>query len=137
MGDLEEGGGCTNQHGVFNRVIAWFHVGLAYRSRLKTVNLDKADQTGTSVGQKKKVVECMVRFKDTQNVKVGRDQDHVETVPFMKFGDPLGVPLPLFTGDKRITVFRGDWSSDAYIYLEQDMPLPMTILCIVPIIVER
>lgn len=113
------------------------HVGLPYESHLKPMNLEAAMQSGTGQGQYKKVMECTVRLLDTLGLKIGRDEDHLDVIPFRGSGDLFGSPPALFSGDMRIKTFRGDWSTDAYVYIVQDLPLPATILGIIPEIVNK
>lgn len=113
------------------------HAGLPYESHLKTVNLEAATQFGTGQGQYKKVTECTIRLWNTLGLKTGRDEDHLDVIPFRGSGDLFGSPPKLFSGDKRIKTFRGDWSTDAYVYIVQDLPLPATILGVIPEIVNK
>jgi len=113
------------------------HAGLPYESHLKTMNLEASTQSGTGQGQYKKVVECTIRLLNTLGLKSGRDENHLDVIPFRGSGDPFGSPPAIFSGDKRIKTFRGDWSTDAYVYIVQDLPLPATILGVIPEIVNK
>ena len=47
-------------------------------------------------------------------------------VPFRRGGDPLGVGVPLFSGDKPISHLG--WDRDGRLTITQDQPLPMTLV---------
>ena len=43
--------------------------------------------------------------------------------------DDMGIAVPLFTGDKEVPV-EFDWSTDPYLLVRQDLPLPFTVVAI-------
>lgn len=110
------------------------HAGLGYESHLKTVNLEVQTPSGSGQGRYKRINECTIKFLSTLGAKVGRDATHLDSISFRSTSDPMGSPPPLFTGDKVSKVFRGDWSTGAWVYLVQDLPQPMTVLSIMPVI---
>ena len=60
-------------------------------------------------------------------MKVGPDEAVLDVVPFRSTADPMDAAVPLFTGEKFVS-FPGDVNTDTRIVVEQDLPLPLTIL---------
>ena len=50
-------------------------------------------------------------------------------IPFRSSADEMDEALGLYTGDKEIE-FKDGYTTDGYITVVQDQPLPMTILAI-------
>ena len=97
-------------------------VGLGYKSKLKTLNVEAGASTGSvAQGRKKRYNEVIVRFLNTVGATVNGDQ-----IPFRSSADKMGAPIPAFTGDKKVTNLG--WDREGKITIEQTQPLPMTIL---------
>ncbi len=107
------------------------HVGLGYTGQGQTLNLEAILQTGSSQGATKRIVKATVRLFRSLGVKVGFDAAKLETIPWRNTGDPMDSPPPLFTGDKTIDFPKG-WDTDAFVMFQQDLPLPMTVLGVIP-----
>lgn len=105
------------------------HVGLAYTSRIKPMRLDIDASAGQTQGMTKRITELNVRLLNSLGLKVG-DGDTMDRVAFRKTTDPMGSSPPLFTGETEIP-FDGDYDTAGDIVIEQDQPLPMTVLGIV------
>jgi len=55
-----------------------------------------------------------------------------QQVPFRRYGDNMSVPVPAFTGIKYVDELGwADDSTSAQVTIEQDLPLPLTVLSIV------
>ena len=107
------------------------HVGLGYTATLETQRFSTNLADGTAQGRQKRLVDLVVRVKDSAPFKVGRDESHLDT----KF-DPervfvFGVPYPLFTGDIR-TGYEGSFDREGRLLIVQDKPTPLTVLSIYP-----
>lgn len=101
------------------------HVGLPYTSTLKPMKIE-IPGGGTVQGKKKRIHELTVRFYETFGTKWGRDLTHLDSVPFGVGTDPV-----LFTGDVNAP-FSGTVDTEANLVIVQDLPLPMTVLAIMP-----
>jgi len=55
----------------------------------------------------------------------------MDTIPFRMAGDPMDALPPLFTGDKEVG-FPGGYTTNAYVFVRQQQPLPLTVLSIIP-----
>ena len=64
-------------------------------------------------------------------IEVGNDASNVDRIPFRDSSMDMDTAVPLFTGDKDIE-FRGGFEDDDRIYIQQDQPLPMTVLAFYP-----
>lgn len=107
---------------------ATIHVGLGYKSTVKTMDLDAGE--GTSQGEVTHISKVMVRFLESLGCKVG-DGVTQDVIPFKNWGDPFNTPLALFTGDKEV-MFPSGHVKNKHIVVEQDQPLPLQILGLFP-----
>ncbi|GAG32582.1 unnamed protein product, partial [marine sediment metagenome] len=106
------------------------HAGLPYISKLKPMRLEYK-QSQNLRGKTIRITELTVGLHETLGCEFGPDFDNLIPFLFRDVSDPLEAPPPLYTGDKR-DYFDGDYSTDATICLQQDLPLPLTVLAIVP-----
>jgi len=113
--------------GYYNKV----HIGLGYTGELTPMDIEAGAQAGTSQGKKKRVHGVTLRLKDTMACKVGPDADNLEELDFMTDNDSENEPIPLFTGDKYKELTH-DWEASALVTVVQDVPLPLTLLAILP-----
>jgi hypothetical protein len=109
------------------------HAGLGYTSVLEPMRLDAGAQAGTAQGKKKRINALTVRFYRTVGAKIGPDEDRMDTISFRTPADLMDSAVALFSGDKTVS-FPGGWDTDGYIRIEQDQPLPMTVLSIMPVV---
>lgn len=109
----------------YNKVIA----GLGYTSKLKPMKLE-FKQTQNLRGRTTRITELMVGLYETLGCEFGPDFDNLTSFIFRDIDDPLEAAPPLFTGDKK-DYFAGDYSLDSGICIQQDLPLPLTVLNIV------
>ena len=105
------------------------HAGLSYNSTLETLRVDAGSALGTSQGKIKRINELTVRLDKTVGLKVGRDINNLDIVPFRSSADLMNSPIALFSGDKEIE-FNSTFDTDGQITIRQDQPLPMTILAV-------
>ena len=106
-------------------------VGLGYTSRLQTMRLEAGARDGTAQGKTKRINKVVVRFLATLGAKAGPDENTLDQLEFRSGSDPMNAPPPLFTGDK-LMEWQGGYDFDAYMVIEQDQPLPMTVIAIMP-----
>lgn len=110
-------------------------IGLGYSAQFQSLPINPPTQGAqTSQGKRIKVSAATVRMKDSRGIKIGPSWDRLLPFKERAYNIPLGVPLPLFTGDERIIV-EEDWAMFNQICMQQDDPLPMTVLGIWPEVV--
>lgn len=107
------------------------HLGLAFSSTLQTMRIEAGGTEGTAQGKTKRIHEAVLRLFETVGAKVGSSETELDRIPFRSSAAPMSAALPLFSGDKEVE-FRGGFESDGFIVVQQDQPLPMTILGIYP-----
>lgn len=105
--------------------------GLGYKSRLQTMRLEAGARDGTAQGKTKRINKVVVRFLATLGAKAGPDENTLDQLEFRSGSDPMNQPPPLFTGDK-LMEWPGGYDFDGYMVIEQDQPLPMTVVAIMP-----
>ena len=108
------------------RYVTKAHAGLAYNSTLRTLRVDAGSQMGTSQGKMKRINEVTVRLQKTVGLKVGRDANNLDVVPFRSSADLMDVAIPMFNGDKEIEL-NSNYDTDGQLTIRQDQPLPMVV----------
>lgn len=108
-------------------------VGLPCPAKLQTMRLNAGAGDGTSQGKTSRINSVSIRFVSSLGLKVGRTFSAIDEIDFRTVADGMNAPPALFSGDKRVD-FNGDYSNDPWVCLEQDDPLPSTIVGIMPIV---
>ncbi len=121
---------------VLEQAASLVHAGLTYSSLLKTMPIEGGSAKGTSQTKNKRIVEVSVRFFKTLGGKVGADNEHLEPVYFLTTKALLGQALKPWSGDKRVKFPKG-WDKEGAVCIVQDLPLPMSVLLIVPEVVQN
>ena len=106
--------------------------GIGYRSILETVNLESEIMGETPHGDMRRIHELLIRFKDSQACWIGTPDGDWQPIPFRDDGDPMDEPIPQFTGDKRINVFPGAYSTEVTVKLMAEEPYPLTVVSLFP-----
>jgi hypothetical protein len=104
---------------------------LPFTSELETLDLEGGSQEGTAQGKKRKISKVLVRFYRSLGGWIGQDDDNLDVLDFRTTEDLMGSPPALFSGIKDFA-FRGNWNREARLKIVQDLPLPMTVLSLVP-----
>jgi hypothetical protein len=105
-------------------------IGLPYTSKIKPVNIEQGGDYGTAQTKRGRLTKMGIRFYKTIGAKFGRDENHLEIIPFRLPSTPMGQSPDLFSGDKVVT-FEGTWDRERNVIIVQDQPYPMTILGLV------
>lgn len=135
----------TNGSIVLPEAASAITVGLGFTAQLQTLYLDAPIQGGTMQGKRKNVYAATVRVQNSRGFSVGTNQVDASTQPnnanvpwtnltLIKERNALvnaGSAIPLYTGDIRTLVY-GSWSKPGQVAIEQDFPLPMNVLAILP-----
>ena len=119
----------TNGAIALDRSATKVQIGLPFTSTLRTMRIEGGSATGSSQGKIKRIHDVTVRFFETVGAKVGSNSSDLDLIPFRSSADEMGQALDLFTGDKEIE-FKDSYTTDGYIAVVQDQPLPMTVLAI-------
>ena len=105
------------------------HIGYNYTSKVQTLRLEGGAEDGISQGKIKRIHGVTVRFLDTVVAELGSDANALDRIPFRDSSMDMDEAVPLFTGDKELS-FPSGYDNDAKVIVQQDQPLPMTILAI-------
>lgn len=111
--------------------------GLGYTSILQTMRTDFGAADGTSQSRMKSPNEIVLRLQNTIGGKWGAYVSQpvagpkLNPIPMRPTNLPVGTPVPIFSGDK-YGHLPANWDRDGFIYIQQDQPLPMTIVGIYP-----
>lgn len=108
------------------------HAGLPFSSILQTMPLTGIGQGGVSEEAKKRISSVVLRLYKTVGFSIGCD-DNVEMQSFRSACDAMNKPPMLFSGDKKV-LFPGKWDRISSIRIEQNQPLPLTVLGIFPVV---
>lgn len=108
------------------------HVGLPYTSILQPMGLVGMSEDGVLEAAKKRVSSVILRVYKSLGFKIGRE-GHIERQVFRRTSDKMDNPPILFSGEKKVQ-FPGHWDELSHIRVEQDQPLPLTVLGVFPIV---
>lgn len=104
-------------------------VGLPYTAQLRSLYLDLPGEP-TVQGKRKQITAVTLRQQDSRGMKVGYDASAL-----MEFkerqAEVMGAPVAAFTGDRRVTI-PTQYDVAGQLLVQQDYPLPATILALIP-----
>lgn len=104
-------------------------VGLGYRCKLKTLPLEVNQPT--IQGKMKKISKITVLVNNTRGIKFGFDDSSLTEPRQWDRSVNLGNPMPLRSG--QFWEHPGpNWTVEGQIVIQQDYPMPATILAVVP-----
>jgi hypothetical protein len=102
--------------------------GWGYQSQLQSLYLDFGQKN--LQGEMKNIAEVTVRVAETRGLKMG-GPTFDDMTEFKQRTPGTGQSIPLFTGDQRI-IIDGGWNTEGFVCVQQDYPLPATILALIP-----
>jgi hypothetical protein len=109
-------------------------IGLGFQAQLQTMPLDVGGGAETVQGKRKKIGALTVRCANTRGLKAGRKFSTLVPIKEMNPNVLLGSPIGLVTGDERV-IMDPLWDVPGQICLQQDDPLPATVLGVIPEVV--
>lgn len=105
-------------------------VGLPFIARLRSMPLEGETQYGSTLGKKKLVQRIGVYFRHTNYAKIGTNFSQMDEVKWRRNEKP-GDPVQLHTDYAYIYPSCG-FENQSYACVESDVPLPMTVLALLP-----
>jgi hypothetical protein len=110
--------------------------GLPFQAQLQPLYADLGGDGGTIQGRRKKAAAATIRVRDTARIKFGTDFQNLREWQLGTAGtDPAdaipGIHPGLYTGDQRM-VINQLFSRVGSVAIQQDYPLPATVLAVVP-----
>jgi hypothetical protein len=106
------------------------HIGLPYTAKLKPMKLEFPNTQGLLQGRTKRITATTLRLYKSLGCDVGPTFTTYDSFVFRDADDPLELPPPLFSGDKR-ELFRGGYETAGDICIQQSLPLPLSILAVI------
>ncbi len=104
------------------------HVGLGYISEIELLPLGD----GNSQHRLKRVVELRARVENTRGISGGSNRKNLMPIR-ERYDETYGSPTDPYTGMVVISI-NPEWGYDGAAIIQQENPLPMTILNVVPIV---
>ena len=101
-------------------------VGLAYRSRARTLPSSLSIGDGTGLGRRKKIMRAIVDLLDAGSLRIVSTASAAEELVLRAETDNLGMAPPLATGFSDVRL-DSNWRNGDEIELVNDGPLPATI----------
>lgn len=108
----------------FSRIV----IGLPYVGQIKTLDIERGDQT--LIANKKQIISVRLAVQASRGVKAGIDYNNLVELK-QRVGETYGDPIALKTGVVSVNV-PSSWSDSGEIVVQQDDPLPLTILAVSP-----
>jgi hypothetical protein len=102
-------------------------IGLGYQCQLQTLRIDTGEPTTAS--KRKTIPAATVRLVNTLGLKMG--QNFSDLVEFPQQAVPFSEPNSWYTGDIRLILYS-DWTTLGQVCIQQDYPLPASVLGIIP-----
>jgi hypothetical protein len=105
------------------------HIGLPYTSTIKTLTIDSPNQE-TLVDKQKLIHRVSLFVESTRGVFAGPDVNHLRELKQRQF-EPYTDPVSMTTGVVEVQTV-GQWDRNGQIVVQQQDPLPITVLAVVP-----
>jgi hypothetical protein len=110
-------------------------IGKKYLGIARTLDMDTPVADGVSQSRLKNVESLFIHFRNTGAGKFGVSKRGLYGLTELMFrregASQYDYPVPLFSGLKQIPL-RDTWANEKKLWIVQDLPLPMTVLAILP-----
>lgn len=110
------------------------NVGLRCTAKLVTMRIEAGADVGTSQGKNKRVAQGTVRLVDsmlTTGGKVGMENGQLDNIRDNSTDTAVGAAPVIYSGDT-LVVWPGEYESDCRLQVQNDDPVPMTVVGIFP-----
>lgn len=102
-------------------------IGKYQPARVRTMRLHLGADDGVNMGKNARLTKASARMVDTVNIRAGGDFVNMNRLDFRDGGQAMDIAVPS-QSEERTWSPRGGYSTEAYLCLEQDQPLPATIV---------
>jgi hypothetical protein len=106
-------------------------VGLPYVAQFQSLCMEPEGMSVQVQDYRKRISAVALRVTDTRGLKAGSNWNSLVEIKERGPGVFMGQPIPLFTGDERV-VIDSQYLVDDDVCIQQDQPLPCTILGVIP-----
>lgn len=110
--------------------VGFVHIGLPFTSKVQPLNPDADARLGVTKGLVKGISQIDLALYDTMALTYSDGSGRDGATRYIEFGDPNDVTATpqLFTGNKRVDDFPGEYADEIPVILYTNGPLPMTVL---------
>lgn len=102
-------------------------IGKYQPARVRTMRLHLGADDGVNMGKIARNLKASARLVDTVNLNAGGSFSSMNKLDFRNGGQAMDIAVPAQT-EERTWSPKGGYSTEAYLCLEQDQPLPATIV---------
>ena len=120
-------GGAVNIKYAYHKV----SVGLPIESVLETLPLEVTGQDGSTISRRKRVNKLLLMFKDSSGGRYGFSESKLDEIKW-RSTESYGVAIQLYSGKQEILMPGASYEKTVQVTVQQNDPLPLTILSIVP-----
>jgi hypothetical protein len=108
------------------------NVGIPYTSKMILPPFEAGAQDGTSQGKTQRINGVVLRLFETGPGLFYGGETTMDELHLRGSGDAMDAPVPLFSGDTEILPFPEGYEKGARIVIEHRLPLPCTIVAVMP-----
>ena len=112
------------------------HVGLPCPCLYRSMRMEAGSSDGTAQGKTKRIHKAVLRFLNTGGGRYGGSDSALDDLQFRTSADPMGAPVPLFSGDKVVSWPDG-YTTDAYMMFVNEQPTAVTLVALAPQLVTQ
>lgn len=106
-------------------------VGLPIDAVLRSLPIEFQGQDGTYLSRKKRIAAINIMLKDSRGGLYGINDKQLDEIKW-RSTENYGEPIKLQTGKFKIAVPSSTWSETQQVIIKQPLPLPLTVLAMVP-----
>ena len=106
-------------------------VGLPYESEMETMRLEAGSELGSALGKVKRIAKATILFYRSAGCEYGTEENELDLLPWRKTSDRMDTAPGLVDEAIEVTM-PGDWERAGRIIIKQSLPLPLTVLAVVP-----
>jgi hypothetical protein len=107
-------------------------VGIPYTMKVRTLRMEAGAQDGTAQGKTQRINSLVMRLYETGPGLFYGDGVTMDELHLRRPGDAMDAPVPLFTGDTEFLPFPSGYDKGATITIEHRLPLPCTLVALMP-----
>lgn len=111
----------------FSKVI----VGLPYTMKIETLPIEINARDGAFSSRRERIARMMIMFRDTRGGSFGINEKALDEIKWRSTED-YDSPIRLYDGKKYVVIPQSSFLDTIQIIIKQELPLPMTVLSIVP-----
>lgn len=108
------------------------NVGLPFTAKMVTLPIEAGAQDGTSQGKTQRISGLVIRLHETGPGLFYGDGTTMDELHLRRPTNAMDAPVPLFTGDTEILPFPSGYDKGAVMTFEHRLPLPCTIVALMP-----